>query len=349
MPPPPDDDFRTDDELARAHQRGDAAAFPVLVRRHEVRLRAYVCGDPAWAGGGQLLVGHIWTAADRNIREGKLRGPFRGWLFKVAQAVARQHAGGTPTPRAERLATGFGKLRRAKPKWHRLVMWVSHGLNRTAVAKRHHITKAGLKERYTRAVSAVKELPPAGTGDPLRLHLAGVPFDSARLPAWVERHLAGDHLGELIEELLALRPPPAELNFDSWFAPLKDHILSGGLAKVPRKALRQLLADPLALRHLQTAVLVGGGRYWDAVPRSKGFLRRLSGTRPAAPPPVDSRTPAPRRPAPRPLPPEPVLLTKAPPARKPLPAGVVVAAVAVTAVVSVVLVVVILLTTSRGE
>jgi hypothetical protein len=158
MPPLPDaDDFRSDEELARAHQRGDAAAFAVLVRRHAPRLRAFVFGNPLWVSGGNAIVKHVWTAADRGIREGKCRGPFRPWLFKVADAVATKHTGNAPSERAAALATCFGRLLKSKPKLHRLVMWVSHGLNRTVVARRHRLTKARLKDHYTRAVAAVRD------------------------------------------------------------------------------------------------------------------------------------------------------------------------------------------------
>ncbi len=158
MPPPPDsDDFRTDDELARAHQRGDATAFALLVRRHEPRLRAFVYGDPQWVSAGNVVLRHVWTAADRGIREGKCRGPFRVWLFKVATAVAAKHAGNAPSERAAALATCFGRLMKAKPKWHRVVMWVSHGLNRTVVAKHHRVTKARLKDIYATATAAVRD------------------------------------------------------------------------------------------------------------------------------------------------------------------------------------------------
>ncbi len=158
MPPAPDaDDFRTDEELARAHQRGDAVALAVLVRRHESRLRAFVYGNPQWVSAGSAILRHLWSAVDRGIREGKCRGPFRAWLFKVADTVATKHTGGAPSERAAALATCFGRLMKARPKLHRLVMWVSHGLNRTVVAKRHRITKARLKEHYTRAVAAVRD------------------------------------------------------------------------------------------------------------------------------------------------------------------------------------------------
>ena len=155
----------------------------------------------------------------------------------------------------------------------------------------------------------------------MKLYLEAVPFNSSRLVRWLEGHLVSDHLGELIEELLAVRPPPSVLNFEVWFAPFEDQILSGGLSGVPRAALRQLLAYPPALRKLQRAVLLGGGRYWDQVPRSKGFRHRLADNRPAAstpPQPTSTPLPANHRPT-RPVPPEPIPLAVATPTDEPIP------------------------------
>lgn len=174
----------------------------------------------------------------------------------------------------------------------------------------------------------------------MKLYLETVPFNSSRLPRWMEQHLVGDHLGELIEELLAVRRPPKPLDFESWFLPWKEQILSKGLAEVPRAALRQLLADPPALQKLQKEVLLGGGRYWDQVPRSKGFRRRLVETRPSfAPPPTPARTPPPARRTPQPTPSNdtPIPLTTAPPeppARRGLPVWAVVVAVTATVAIS---------------
>lgn len=187
----------------------------------------------------------------------------------------------------------------------------------------------------------------------MKVYLEAVPFNSTKLAAWVECHLVSDHLGELIEELLAVRPPPLALDFDKWFAPYQDQIVSSGLTGLPRSALRQLLAFPPALRKLQKAVLLGGGQYWDRVPRSKGFRRRLASARPdlPAPPPSVTRTPPPPLDrTPRPLTPEPVPLAVVPPeqpAESPraggaVPTWLVVAAVAATAGVSGLLVWVIL-------
>jgi hypothetical protein len=154
---PPADDFRSDDELARAHQRGDAAAAAELVRRYEGRLRAFVCGDPRWAPQADDLLGQTWAHALRAVREGKFRGgPFRAWLFKVAEAVADRRPPGGRSDRAVRLTTCLARLRDAKPTWYKLVVWVSHGLNRTAVARRLRMTKGGLKRRYKGAVAAVR-------------------------------------------------------------------------------------------------------------------------------------------------------------------------------------------------
>jgi hypothetical protein len=159
MAPPPSqsDDFRSDDELTRAHRRGDATAFPELVRRHETRLRAFVFGDPTWAAAGDTLLKHTWALAERGVREGKFRGgSFRAWLFKAAEAVGGRLPNGSLTPRAFRLGKCFSLLAQSKPHWHRAVMWVSHGVNRTATARRLKVSKDRLRERYAKAVAVVR-------------------------------------------------------------------------------------------------------------------------------------------------------------------------------------------------
>lgn len=133
----------------------------------------------------------------------------------------------------------------------------------------------------------------------MKLVIESVPFDSARLPGWLERQIVGERLGELIDELVAVRPPTA-FDFDRWFAPLKDQILSDGLRGVPRQTLRLLFADPRSLRLLQRAVLLGGGRYWDQVPRKA--TRPQKTTSPPRPGPV---VPSPARATPNPPPSKP--------------------------------------------
>jgi hypothetical protein len=169
--PTPPDDFRSDDELTRALPRGDARASAELVRRHGPRLRAFVFGDPRWAAHGEEIVRQTWALADRGMRERKYRGGgFRVWLFKVAEQVAgRRTGGGKVSPRGVRLAGCLRRLRKSRPEWHQLVIWVSHGASHTAVAKRMNLPKDKLMKRYLRALAAVRACltrhPPAAADD----------------------------------------------------------------------------------------------------------------------------------------------------------------------------------------
>lgn len=173
MPPPadPPDDFRTDDELARAFARGDARSSAELMRRHGQRLRAFLFGDSQWAVGGEELVRQTWASAEQLLRTGKYRGGgFRAWLFKIAEQVAANRSAGVTTPRKARLARCLRGLRKARPKWHQLVIWVSHGTSRTGVAKRLNVPKVKLRNHYLRALAAVRACllkhSPATTDDP---------------------------------------------------------------------------------------------------------------------------------------------------------------------------------------
>lgn len=153
----PPDDFRSDDELARSVRRGDARASSELVRRHGSRLRAFVFGDSQWAANGEEVLRQTWALAEQEMRAGKYRGGgFRGWLFKIADQVAERRTGGATSPRGARLAKCLRRLRKARPEWHQLVIWISHGTSRTAVAKRMSLPKERLKKRYLRALAAVR-------------------------------------------------------------------------------------------------------------------------------------------------------------------------------------------------
>lgn len=167
----PPDDFRSDDELARAFQRGDARASAELVRRHGLRLRAFVFGESRWAAAGEDILRQTWAAAEQLLRAGKYRGGgFRVWLFKLAEQLASRLAAGATSSQALRLARCVRRLQKARPQWHQLVLWISHGTSRTGVAKRMNMPKEKLKKRYKRALAAVRaclaKRPTATADDP---------------------------------------------------------------------------------------------------------------------------------------------------------------------------------------
>lgn len=77
-----------DDELMRAVQGGDEAAFRLLYRRYERRLLAFLIpylGDPALA---EDLLQETFLRVYRRRAAYEPRGAFRTWLFAIARNLA---------------------------------------------------------------------------------------------------------------------------------------------------------------------------------------------------------------------------------------------------------------------
>lgn len=78
----------TDEELMRAVQAGDEAAFPLLYRRYERRLLAFLVpyvGDLALA---EDLLQETFLRVFRQRASYEPRGAFRTWLFAIARNLA---------------------------------------------------------------------------------------------------------------------------------------------------------------------------------------------------------------------------------------------------------------------
>jgi len=78
----------TDEELMRAVQAGDDAAFPLLYRRYERRLLAFLApyvGDPALA---EDLLQETFLRVFRQRASYEPRSAFRTWLFTIARNLA---------------------------------------------------------------------------------------------------------------------------------------------------------------------------------------------------------------------------------------------------------------------
>lgn len=81
----------TDEELMRAVQTGEEAAFPLLYRRYERRLLAFLVpyvGDLALA---EDLLQETFLRVFRQRASYEPRGAFRTWLFAIARNLALDH------------------------------------------------------------------------------------------------------------------------------------------------------------------------------------------------------------------------------------------------------------------
>ena len=104
-------------------------------------------------------------------------------------------------------------------------------------------------------------------------HCFDMPDDSRELAAWLESHLVGDTLGELIAELSAAHPA------DEDRSQMLADVLGNEMAVVPERGLvplteqrlRSLIRWPWLLRELQQRVLTDGGPYWQTLAASRSF------------------------------------------------------------------------------
>jgi RNA polymerase sigma factor (sigma-70 family) len=103
----------SDEQLARAAGRGDAAAFEALYERHHLPLLSFARHMLGGVHDAEDVVQHTFLAADRQFRAGKLPGAVRAWLYTVARnrcvsmLRARREAPGLPDaamPSLENLA-----------------------------------------------------------------------------------------------------------------------------------------------------------------------------------------------------------------------------------------------------
>ncbi len=82
----------SDESLIGRHARGDATAFELLYRRHEVRSWRYLernVGSRAVADG---LMQDVWFAVAREAIRYEPKGRFATWLFGIAHQRLEEHA-----------------------------------------------------------------------------------------------------------------------------------------------------------------------------------------------------------------------------------------------------------------
>src|ERR1044072_9038503 len=96
-----------------------------------------------------------------------------------------------------------------------------------------------------------------------------IPDDPERVAEWLEGHLLGLDLHQLVTELQVMQSdtaPPAELK--DVLGDKRQEMLQAGLRSLTTAQLAQLLNEPRLLIELQGLVLKEGGEYWKTVPQS---------------------------------------------------------------------------------
>jgi hypothetical protein len=104
----------------------------------------------------------------------------------------------------------------------------------------------------------------------MSLHAMEIPDEPAQLPAWLEGHLRGPYLAELVAELSAVHTADTRLRstLQDVLGPRRQTVLTQGLTALPAEMLRQFLVQPRLLLDLQELVLSEGGNYWQQTGRT---------------------------------------------------------------------------------
>lgn len=113
----------------------------------------------------------------------------------------------------------------------------------------------------------------------MNLYALEIPDDEAHLADWLERHLVGLHVTELVRQLEVVQgaaPADAPRTLADALADRLPRVLDEGLGTLPPAQLQSLLRQPQLLLELQEQVCMGGGSYWSGVTRSAEHLELAS-------------------------------------------------------------------------
>ena len=99
-----------------------------------------------------------------------------------------------------------------------------------------------------------------------------IPDHPRELAAWIENHLLGMRLGELVSELRVVHgDQPGKLTLNEACGGHLEDILKQGIRSLPADRLSLLLRHPGLLLELQEVILERGGAYWlkQSAPREE--------------------------------------------------------------------------------
>jgi hypothetical protein len=102
----------------------------------------------------------------------------------------------------------------------------------------------------------------------MKLLTFDIPTDPTLLPQWLEGHLMGLDLPQVVSELEVLggQADGPALALDHVLGAQGEEVLELGLRSLSHEQLRQLMRQPRLLWQLQELVLQQGGDYWTTVP-----------------------------------------------------------------------------------
>lgn len=82
----------TDEQLMLAFQRGDAAAFEALVRRHRRPVFAFILRSTGNAARAEDLLQETWLKVLRGARDYQPKARFKTWLYTLARNLCVDQA-----------------------------------------------------------------------------------------------------------------------------------------------------------------------------------------------------------------------------------------------------------------
>jgi hypothetical protein len=107
----------------------------------------------------------------------------------------------------------------------------------------------------------------------MTLHILKIPDDQQQWASWLEKHIVGLHLAQLIEELKIIRdvsssPVEPQMLEGLLNAAQLDAIVESGLQVLDLKSVQALMMNPDCLLELQDYILQRAGTYWSGVART---------------------------------------------------------------------------------
>ena len=95
-------------------------------------------------------------------------------------------------------------------------------------------------------------------------HVFHMPEQLRERAAWLEQHLLGLHLGELVAELQAVHgTSAASQTLEETLGTELPKVLAQGLSELPPPQWHSLLTQPFLLLRLQERIFIDGGDYWS--------------------------------------------------------------------------------------
>ncbi len=108
----------------------------------------------------------------------------------------------------------------------------------------------------------------------MRLTALDIPESPTEVASWLDRHLTGTELADLVAGLTAFQgEPQGDLSLEELLGEQRDAVLKRGLGALSKDSLQKLLTHPGLLLPLQELVLLEGGNYWEHLAQSDEMQR----------------------------------------------------------------------------